>query len=628
MCGFCGVVGVRSQSGTRDVERATRALSHRGPDDCGVWSERTRDAAHEVVLGHTRLAIIDLSPLGHQPMQTSDGRLTVAYNGELYNFQQLRGELERLGTRFRSDSDTEVVLEAFRTWGDGALEKLNGMFAFALWDAASERLLLARDPLGIKPLYWRHASGQLWFGSEICALRADSRWTPEVAPAAVGSYLRHGYVPGPASIFRGVEKLMPGHALAWKAGALSQWRYWRLEAGDPIEGPLDFSSCIDRLDKLLGDSVERQMISDVPIGAFLSGGIDSSAVVSLMVERARGRVQTFSIGFEEQASDEAPFARAVARHLGTQHEELYVKREDARRAAEELPILYDEPFADPSQLPTLLLSRMTRRHVKVALSGDGGDELFAGYDHYGRFQQLLPWLRLPRPLRERLAAVAPRFGNPRLRNALGHLGATNPASLGYRILSAFREGLLADLVGEEAARENPVFFETWQNAPADSELKRLLFADARVYLPDDILTKVDRASMSIALEVRVPLLDVQLTHFAMSLPLGLLWRGRERKAPLRAVAYRRVPRELLDRPKHGFGMPLHDLLADRIDAWSAHYLTPERLGEEGLLTWGGVQKAVAWSRAHPDPVVRYETLWRLVHFERWFAHHQRSEALV
>ena len=603
----------------------TRTLAHRGPDDSGTHVERfaARGDEYALALGHTRLSILDLSPLGHQPMHTADGSLSIAYNGEVYNFRELREELVALGHAFRSDCDTEVLLEAYRAWGVAAFEKLIGMFAFALFDRAQQRLLLVRDRLGIKPLYYHFADGLLSFGSELRALRAHPAFSGEIDRGALGRYLRGGYTVGEETIYRDARRLLPGSYLVWERGAITTHAYWRLTDRAEAPAPPTFEAAVDALDELLGDAVERRMIADVPLGAFLSGGVDSSLVVALMQERSRAPVRTFSIGFREAAFDEAPHARAVAQHLKTDHTELYVDRADAVAVAHELPDLYDEPFADSSAIPTTLLSRLTRQHVTVALSGDGGDELFGGYDRYAKLRQLNALMALPHPLRAALASVASLLPAGSLRNGLAHLRAADACELAERITSHFDAGDLAAALGQDAGRPPALFAETFRAAPASDPVRRAMYADARVYMADDILTKVDRASMSVALVARVPILDHRVVRFAFSLPDFFLRHGGKTKAPLRALLYRRVPAALIERRKQGFGIPIHVLLERELREWSARYLAPARLREEGLFDPIGVERLLAAAR-RPEAAATIR-LWFLLCFERWFARVHRGE---
>jgi asparagine synthase (glutamine-hydrolysing) len=627
VCGLCGLVGPLAGAAPERVDPMARTLRHRGPDDFGTWSERFRTADGEqvVALGHTRLSILDLSPLGHQPMASSDGNLIVAYNGEIYNFRALRDELRALGSSFRSECDTEVLLEAWRHWGLNALGRFVGMFAIALWDVRAQRLVLARDRLGIKPLYYTlFDDGLLVFGSELHALRAHPRFRPQIDRDSLAGFLQHGHVAGPETIYEGTLRVMPGGYVVWDRGRIELGSFWRLV--DPDEpATSDFDAAVDRLETLLGDAVELRLVADVPLGAFLSGGIDSSAIVALMRERATGSVRTFSIGFSEASFDEAPHARAVAEVLGTEHVELYVERKEAVDVARELPDLFDEPFGDSSAIPTVMLSRLTRRYVTVALSGDGGDELFGGYDQYAKLHSLLPWLRAPRQLRRAAAALGARAPLPfALRRALAHLDADGPRDVAESLLRYYDARDLQAACGPGIGRRRTPYREAFDGAPRREPERRAMLADARTYLPDDILTKVDRASMSVGLEARVPILDHRVVRFAASLPLSVLWHGGLRKAPLRAIAYRRIPRTLLDRPKQGFGVPIASLLARDLEAWRLRYLSPRRLREEGLLDPAGVERLVTAAGRHPAGVSQ---LWSLLCFERWFARHHRGEAL-
>jgi asparagine synthase (glutamine-hydrolysing) len=530
---MCGVAGVwdrgirRSPTALEQAASAmTEALHHRGPDAGNVWC----DAEAGVALGHRRLSIVDLSPAGAQPMCSSCGRFVLSYNGEIYNADELRPELAAKGRPFRGHSDTEVIVEGIAVWGvEATIKRLIGMFALALWDRQERTLYLVRDRLGIKPMYWG-AFGELFlFGSELKALRAHDGWRPELDRDAVAAYLRTSYVPGPFTIYRGVRKLPPGTILSLRAGMAPDIRpYWTLEetarAGQAARFAGSEAEAVDRLDALLGDAVRRRMVADVPLGAFLSGGIDSSTVVALMQAGSARPVRSFSIGFNEEEFDEAPQAAAVARHLGTDHTELYVSPEHAREVIPRLPDLYDEPFADASQIPTFLVSEMTRRHVTVALSGDGGDELFAGYRRYFQaralFNRLAP---LPHSARRAAAAIIGALP-PAAWSGLGRAvpGRWRPKQLGDK-LHKFARVLEGDgndfyrLVTshwhdpEDVVRggiePRGIIGDPAVTALVPDEVERLQYLDTLTYLPDDILAKVDRASMAVSLEARVPLLD-------------------------------------------------------------------------------------------------------------------------
>ncbi|MDX2087792.1 MAG: asparagine synthase (glutamine-hydrolyzing) [Kofleriaceae bacterium] len=627
MCGIVGIVGPGRAAHLESLEAMTDALAKRGPDARSTWSERFGTGDEVVAFGHRRLSIIDLSDAATQPMMDTSGRFVLVYNGEIYNYRELRDELLALGARFRTSSDTEVLLEGYKQWGESLLPKLNGMFAFAMWDRVERRLWLARDRVGIKPLYLYWNDGLLLFASDLSALKRNPAFHPEVDPVSVATFLQHGYVMGPRSIYRSCRRLMPGESAVWEAGRLSIGAYWRFEElGAPHTEPMSFDGAVDRLEALLLDSVRRQLVADVPVGAFLSGGIDSSTVVSLMAAVAPGRVRTFSVGFEARAFDEAPHARAIASHLGTEHRELYVTKADAQTVANDLPWIFDEPFADASSIPTVLLSRLTREHVTVALSGDGGDELFGGYRQHLRGRALLPWLRFPHALRAPVAAALARcLPRGSAQNAARHLTARDGMDLAYRLVSAFpRDGIArAARLAEFSIPET--YAEAYARSAACDDSRRAMIADLRTYLPDDVLTKVDRASMYSSLEARVPILDQEVVSFASSLPLSITWRGNQPKAPLRALLARRVPRTLFERPKQGFALPLAETLERELRSWEARYLTPERLRADGILDPQGVEALVrdADRRSREEAAgIRF----RLTALGRWFALHVRGEA--
>jgi len=650
MCGFAGFIDSRPQRSQDELERICRAmnqtLAHRGPDDAGQWVDPGRGAA----LGHRRLSIIDLSPAGSQPMLSHDGNLVLAYNGEIYNFEELRRRLEsgepELAGRWRGRSDSEVLLEAIAAWGlEKALAAANGMFALALWDRRSRRLFLARDRLGQKPLYYGWAGGSLVFASELKALAPHPDFKSQVDRQALAAYVRHGYVPAPHCIFQGMRKLTPGCSVCLDP---TQRRilpepltYWSLAQAmtqglvNPLSGPPQ--EAVDRLEELLGDAVEMRMISDVPLGALLSGGIDSSTVVALMGRRSSLPVRTFSIGFRQAGHDEAPFALQVAKHLGTEHTELYVSPEEALSVVPLMPTIYDEPFGDSSQIPTYLVSRLAREQVTVALSGDGGDEAFMGYDRYFWAQRLARFnRRAPLPLRRALAgaltALPTSTWDRLLRGAMAvlprRLRKSNPSDNLDRVANLLpcRDGreLYRHLMspgfdppglmrGEGEART--IFSQATGPEDAAPYERRMMYWDGVSYLPDDILVKVDRASMAVSLEARSPLLDYRVVELAWRMPAALLSLDGRGKWPLRQVAYRHLPRQLLDRPKMGFGVPLADWLRGPLKDWGAALLEPRRLEREG---WFNPQPiAQAWSEHQSRRRDRHHQLWAVLMFQAW-----------
>jgi asparagine synthase (glutamine-hydrolysing) len=637
MCGIAGLIdpglGGNREALERRATAMADALAHRGPDGWQVWSDPDAGLA----LAHRRLAIIDLTPAGAQPMMSADGRWVISYNGEVYNARDIAREPELSGISYRGTSDTEIILESVARRGlDRTLADLNGMFAIALWDRQTRTLYLIRDRLGIKPLFYSMAGGTVRFASELKGLAAGGEALGQIDSASVASFLRFGYVPAPFCIYRDVAKVLPGEVVTIdRAGHASRRAYWSLTditaagAADPLQ--LGDADAIQALHDLLADAVSSQMISDVPLGAFLSGGIDSSTIAALMVAAGRGPVRTFSIGFPELGYDESKYAAAVARHLGTRHEELVITAADALAVVPRIPDVYDEPFADSSQIPTYLISKLTREHVTVALSGDGGDELFAGYNRYAFAESLVSRLwHLPYSVR-RAAAAAIRAVPDRAVEALARLAPrgflpVQPADKLQKvaeILSCDAQGIYLRLVSQcpnpaALARGNAEHALNWETYGDMGDVARLLermqLIDTATYLPDDILQKVDRASMAFALEVRPPLLDHRVVEFAFRLPRRLRVRDGETKWLLRRVLDRYVPRQLIDRPKMGFGVPLADWLRGPLREWGEDLLDPVRLGggfidvEAARRLWDDHQSGRRnWAYA----------LWTILMFEAW-----------
>jgi asparagine synthase (glutamine-hydrolysing) len=629
----------------------TRAIAHRGPDDAGAWL----DADAGVALGHRRLSILELSPLGHQPMHSADGRYVIVFNGEIYNHHALREQLRARGHAFRGQSDTEVLLAAVVEWGlHDALERLNGMFAFALWDRRERRLHMARDRAGEKPLYYGWMGGVLLFGSELKALRAHPAFRGEVDRGALALFLRHNYVPTPWSIYHGVRKLPPATYVTFTADAEGEQpeprAYWSLRevvergAAEPFGGTPD--EAVQELHTLLYDAVRLRMEADVPLGAFLSGGIDSTTVVALMQAQSRTPVRTFTIGFEEAGYNEAVHARAVAAHLGTDHTELYVTPAEAMAVIPRLPVLYDEPFSDSSQVPTFLVAQLARKHVTVALSGDAGDELFAGYDRYrittdtwrkisrvpaparrgaaAAITRLSPngWNRLLGPLYGRLPSrLRQRTAGVRIYQIAELLRFDEPVQVYQRMVSHWRE--CGDVVIGASEPRTPLSNRReWADVP--DFLAQMMYLDARMYLPDDILVKVDRASMGVALESRVPLLDPRVIEFAWQLPATVKVRNGEGKWPLRQVLHQYVPRDLMDRPKMGFGVPIDSWLRGPLRDWAESLLDERRLREEGFFRPEPIRQR--WAEHLSGEYDRHYDLWDVLMFQAWLDENDSASA--
>ncbi|MBL0225532.1 MAG: asparagine synthase (glutamine-hydrolyzing) [Geobacteraceae bacterium] len=650
MCGIAGFIDFKRQTGLDSMQETVRrmsdALIHRGPDDGGVWC----DAATGVALGHRRLAIIDLSPAGHQPMLSAGGRYVLVFNGEVYNHREIRRELDRLASPpvpWRGHSDTEVMLAAFEAWGvEGSVKRFTGMFAFALLDRKERRLHLVRDRLGEKPLYYGWSGKTFLFGSELKALRAYSGFNNEINRDAIALYLRHNCIPAPHSIYRGVFKLLPGTVLTIDCtgepgpGAIPR-PYWQAravaEAGVAAPFPGSEKDAVAQLDGVLREAVNLQMTADVPLGAFLSGGIDSSTIVALMQAQSPRPVKTFTIGFQEQRYNEAEHARAVARQLGTEHTELYVTPADALAVIPRLPSLYDEPFSDSSQIPTFLVARMTRTHVTVSLSGDGGDELFAGYTrHYlgrdiWRKAELLPG-GVRRLLGGSLLAVSPdrwnsvyRFLAPSLPSRFqvpvpGHsihklaeiISARSPEEMYYRLVSHWMEPAAVVRGAEEPLT---VVTDAAQWPSLDDFAQKMMYLDTMTYLPDDILVKVDRAAMGVSLETRIPFLDHRVVEFAWRLPLSMKIRDGQGKWILRQVLDRYLPRELYDRPKGGFGVPIDAWLRGPLREWAEALLDERRLRSEGFLNPEPIRRK--WEQHLSGDRNWHYHLWDVLMFQAW-----------
>jgi asparagine synthase (glutamine-hydrolysing) len=643
----CGITGFWTPGGLDEsadpvLGRMTSAIRHRGPDDVGCWS----DARIGLALGHRRLAVIDLSPEGHQPMASPRGRYIVIFNGEIYNFLELRAELEAHGDVFRSHSDTEVMLAAIERYGvASAVPRLAGMFAFALFDRLDNRLHLVRDRIGEKPLYYGWAGDVLLFGSELKALRQHPAWRGEIDRGALALFLRHGYVPAPYSIYRGIRKVRPGRIVTFPLGMTrsepSEVVYWSArevaESGAGAIWPGSETQLLDELDRVLRQSINREMIADVPLGAFLSGGVDSSLVVALMQAQSARPVRTFTIGFDEPEYNEAEQAKAVAAHLGTDHTELYVRPAEALAVVPKLPVLFDEPFGDSSQIPTFLVAELARRHVTVSLSGDGGDELFGGYNRYFLARRLWSVLRIVPRMSRRAMASAIGAISPARWDALLHLPGFSRGRWAARRVTGDRLHKVARILSQETreavyrdfmshwldpasmtagAVELPTVLTDPQHwAEVDGQLAWMMYLDLCMYLPDDILVKVDRACMGVSLETRAPFLDHHVVELAWRVPPRLRVHNGRGKWPLRQLLRRYVPEALFERPKMGFGVPIDHWLRGPLRDWAATLLDPARLKREGYFDPEPIGRK--WAEHQDRSRNWHYLLWDVLMFQAW-----------
>jgi len=637
---MCGIVGFRSIRHFQELQEflpeAVAKLTHRGPDDSGLFF----DERYGIGVGHRRLSIIDLSEAGRQPMSSDDGTVHIVYNGEVYNFREIRETLEKSGHGFKSSTDTEVILKSYLEWGIECLQEFIGMFSLAIWDSRDQCLYLARDRLGIKPLFYYFRDGTLLFASELKALMACRTFDRDLDPDSLPLFLHYQYVPAPRTIFKNTHKLLPGSYLLYDGQELRSHTYWSPPDGSAVamHSTLDEKDGLRQLDELLTQAVSARLISDVPLGALLSGGIDSSMVVALMQKVSTAPVRTFSIGFNEEGYNEAPWAAKVANHLGTDHTEFYLTPREAMEVIPNLPEMYDEPFADSSAIPTFLVCQMARDHVTVALSGDGGDEQFSGYVRYWSTQAMATGLkRLPGSVKsaaEALLGTIPyrwvekcylpwrQFLPQRFRVAnfpdkwqkLVHLLDQTAIADIYRMtICLWSKDELPQLMGKYLPESQ--YEKTFSETEDWPLLSRLMRVDQRTYLPDAMLTKVDRASMAVSLEVRVPLLDHRVVEYTAKLPDSLKYRNGTGKFLLKRLLGQYLPAHLIERPKMGFGVPIDRWFREELKDLLLDYLSPERLKKEGLFDHILVEKKL---KEHLSGQINHHyRLWALLMWEMW-----------
>lgn len=612
MCGIVGFWDTKQQSTTEQLQttvgRMRDTLVHRGPDGSGCWV----DATTGIAFGHRRLAIVDLTDHGKQPMQSVSGRYIISFNGEIYNYLDIRSQLvaANCAPQWRGHSDTEVILAAFEAWGiEQALTRFVGMFAIALWDRQEKLLYLIRDRIGEKPLYYGWLQEYLVFGSELKSLKAHYAWQQNIDPNGVALLLQYNCIPAPYTIYQDMRKLEPGHLLIINQERnVTDVAYWELK--NIINNPNNTSNfenpelAIDALEFKLKDAVRLQMLADVPVGAFLSGGIDSATIVALMQSQCSRPIQTFTIGFEEAGYNEAEYAKAIAAHLHTKHTELYLSAEQTQAVIPDLATFYDEPFADSSQLPTYIVSKLTRQHVTVSLSGDGGDELFAGYNRYSWVPKIWKYLAfIPKPLRPLLSKVPFNMGN-KVQKIARLMDADSPLAIYQKLLTHWdtnaNRTLLPDLTADLQSR---------------SLTEIMMYIDTKRYLPDDILVKVDRAAMAVGLETRIPFLDHRVVEFAWSLPDNLKVRDGQSKWIVRQVLNRYVPAELYTRPKMGFGVPIDKWLRGPLKEWAQDMLSPSMLTKHNLVDTNAVQQKL---REHLAGTRNWQYhLWDVLILQSW-----------
>lgn len=611
MCGICGYIGSKAVE-EEQLWKMNNTMYHRGPNDGGIWQSRKDDT--EIGLAQRRLSILDLSELGHQPMFSADERYVVVYNGEIYNFRELRKELEQKGYHFRSDCDTEVILYAYSEWGKKCFSRFNGMFAIALYDREEEKLLLSRDRIGKKPLYYYFNQGHFVFASELKPIMEYPYFVKKVNQDVIGHYLCNKYLVAPLCIFEHTYKMVPGTILEYCKGEISTTGYWSVTEQYrrcETDQEKNFNVCKQNVDKILQDAVASRLVADVPVGTFLSGGIDSTLVTAIAQKNTSTPVNTYSIGFYDEERNEAPFSAEIAKYLGTNHHEHYVEEKDILELIEDLPKYYDEPFSDSSQLPTMLVSKYAAQDITVALSGDGGDEIFCGYKMYD-----WTWIAQHADFCGMIANHIPGMGAlktklpPELRAFINNRDKSQKTQLYIDVMIEEADKLLGrSFSNVKYEHERDLEMPNWQ--------ERRMLLDMQTYLPDEILAKTDRASMKYSLEVRCPLLDYRIIEESFRIPHQYKYHRFDKKHILKELTYDYVPKELLDRPKKGFGVPLRKWLRTVLKDEIAHYADKAILKRQGIFVPEAVWELIA-HQEKSDKIMYSSMLWSFYVFQKWY----------
>jgi len=605
MCGICGFINNNSHN--KDVIiKMNKSISHRCPDDEGYYIDS------DVAFGQKRLSILDLSEDGHQPMLDNENRFVISFNGEIYNFQEIKDELISMKYTFRTKTDTEVILYAYKEWGINCVEKFIGMFAIALWDKIDKKLVLIRDRVGIKPLYYYHSQNSFVFGSELKPIMTYPEFNREINLKALPMYLTFGYIPSPYSIFVDTYKLEPGKYLVYENNSVKISTYWdnHVHAKTAEKSNSSESELLNQLDSILRDSIKKRMISDVPLGAFLSGGIDSSLVVSIMQDLKKDKIKTFSIGFDNDKYNEAPFAKEIAEFIGTEHTELYIGENDLLELVDDLVNYFDEPFSDSSAIPTMLVSKLAKESVTVVLSGDGGDELFSGYKSYSYIKLLYKFHKLPKNLRRIIGMIGSVY-NKKLYSVLNYDGEMSEMILNLKRIHS-QKSIESIMIEPTNIDRNLMFFKPFDDDKNLNIVEKDMISDFNQYMVDDVLTKVDRASMKYGLEVRVPILDHRLVEFTHTIPLDLKLRGKESKYLLKQLLYRYIPKRLVDRPKKGFSVPIEDWINGPLYDDVKKYLGKDYISTQGIFNYSSLSKAIEKNDLNSAQI------WNIYIFQKWY----------